>query len=55
MYSFEEYDVILGSASTSLLIMAMRDPASNDDEFHTRMSLLRDSSTTKHIQLMGER
>ena len=35
--------------------MAMRDPASNDDELHTRMTTLRDSPTTKHIQLMGER
>jgi hypothetical protein len=33
--------------------MAMRDPTLNDDEIHTRMVTLRDSSTTKHIELMG--
>ncbi len=33
--------------------MAMRDPTLNDDELQTRMITLRDSSTTKHIQLMG--
>jgi hypothetical protein len=33
--------------------MAMRDPTLTDDELQTRMITLRDSSTTKHIELMG--
>ncbi|CAF4057763.1 unnamed protein product [Rotaria sp. Silwood2] len=48
-----QYLNLLGSAPTSLLVMAMRDPTLNDDEFHTRMVTLRDLPTTKHIQLMG--
>ncbi|UJR29000.1 hypothetical protein I4U23_010218 [Adineta vaga] len=48
-----QYLHLLGSASTSLLILAMRDPTLDDDELHTRMINLRESSTTKHIQLMG--
>ena len=44
---------LVGSAPTSLLIMAMRDPPLNEDELHTRMNTLRDSPTTKHVQLMG--
>ena len=43
----------IGSAPTSLVIMAMRDPTLNDDELHTSMITLRDSITTKHIQLIG--
>ncbi len=43
----------IGSAPTSLLIIAMRDPTLNDDELHTRMVTLRDSLTTKHIELLG--
>ncbi|CAF1073906.1 unnamed protein product [Rotaria sordida] len=48
-----QYLNLLGSAPTSLLVMAMRDPTLNDDELHTRMITLRDLPTTKHIQLMG--
>ncbi|CAF0795129.1 unnamed protein product, partial [Adineta ricciae] len=48
-----QYLHLLGSASTSLLILAMRDPTLNDDELHTRMTTLRDLPTTKHIHLMG--
>jgi hypothetical protein len=48
-----EMNFFIGSAPTSLLIMAIRDPTLNDDELHTRMVTLRDSSTTKHIELMG--
>jgi len=43
----------IGSAPTSLVVIAMRDPTLNDDELQTRMTTLRDSSTTKYIQLMG--
>ncbi|CAF2033696.1 unnamed protein product [Rotaria magnacalcarata] len=48
-----QYLNLLGSAPTSLLVMAMRDPTLNDDELHTRMDTLRDLPTTKHILLMG--
>ncbi|CAF3710337.1 unnamed protein product [Rotaria socialis] len=48
-----QYLNLLGSAPTSLLVMAMRDPTLNDDELHTRMDTLRDLPTTKHIPLMG--
>ncbi|CAF3531455.1 unnamed protein product [Rotaria sp. Silwood1] len=48
-----QYLNLLGSAPTSLLVMAMRDPTLNDDELHTRMVTFRDSPTTKHIQLIG--
>ncbi len=43
----------LGSAPTSLLIMAMRDPTLTDDELQIRMNTFRDLSTTKHMELMG--
>ncbi len=42
-----------GSAPTSLLIMAMRDPTLTDDELQIRMNTFRDLSTTKHMELMG--
>ncbi|CAF0715615.1 unnamed protein product [Adineta steineri] len=48
-----QYLHLLGSAPTSLVIVAMRDPTLNDDELHTSMITLRDSITTKHIQLIG--
>ncbi|CAF0761369.1 unnamed protein product [Adineta steineri] len=48
-----QYLHLLGSAPTSLVIMAMRDPTLHDDELHTSMITLRDSITTKHIQLIG--
>ena len=48
-----QYLHLLGSAPTSLVVMAMRDPTLNDDELHGRMVTLRDASTTKHIHLTG--
>ena len=48
-----QYLHLLGSAPTSLVVMAMRDPTLNDDELHGRMMTLRDATTTKHIHLTG--
>ncbi len=52
-FSFEIISFRTGSAPTSLVVIAMRDPTLNDDELQTRMATLQGSSTTKHIQLMG--
>ena len=34
--------------------MAMREPTLNDDELQSRLVNLRDTTTTKHIQLLGQ-
>lgn len=48
-----QYLHLLGSAPTSLLVMAMREPTLNDEELYKRMVILRDAPTTKHIPLLG--
>lgn len=52
-FSFDLRSSPLGSAPTSLLIVAMRDPTLNDDELQTRLTNLREATTTKYIPLLG--